>query len=500
MFDARTSGVLLHPTSLPGPFGAGDIGPAAHTFLEFLARAGQCWWQMLPIGPGGAGNSPYDSMSTFAGNPLLVSLELLARDGLLRADEITAPRALGRGKARYTDTARFREPRLRRAFQRFDGRADPADRRRLEAFQAKSAAWLPDYALFRALKRAQRGTPWPRWERSLRLHHVRALARARRDLATEIRFHEFVQLAFDDQWRELRLRAAQHGIRLLGDVPMFVAHDGADVWANQDLFFLDREGQRSVVAGVPPDAFSSTGQLWGNPLYRWSVMHDRGFRWWIARLSATLERFDAVRLDHFIGFRRYWEVPAGARSAVRGRFVRVPGEALFEHVSRALGALPFIAEDLGIVTDEVRSLRDRFALPGMRVLQFGFDSDEPNEYLPHRFPHRSVVYTGTHDNDTSASWLSGRAGAARRARVKHYTGAVGAEPWWDLVRLALASVANTAIFPLQDLLGLGNVARMNVPGTRRGNWEWRFGAEQLAPSLADRMAELCATYERTPAR
>lgn len=502
IFDGRTSGVLVHPTSLPGPFGAGDLGPTAHGFLEFLARAGQSWWQMLPVGPPGAGNSPYNSASTFAGSPALVSLELLARDGLLRADEIAAPRSLARGRAHLSDTARFRDPRLRRAFMRFAGRADPADQRRLDAFRARSATWLPDYALFSALKRAQRGAPWVRWERPLRLRHVRAMERARRRLADEIAFHEFVQMAFDDQWRELRQRAVEHGVRLLGDVPMFVAYDGADVWANQGLYFLDAAGQRRVVAGVPPDAFSSTGQLWGNPLYRWRVMEQRGFDWWIARLSAVLARFDAVRLDHFIGFRRYWEVPAGARSATRGRFVRVPGEALFDRVRSALGALPFVAEDLGIVTDEVRALRDRFDLPGMRVLQFAFDSDEPNEYLPHRYPRHSVVYTGTHDNDTTASWVQARGpiGAARRARLQRYLGGLGPEPWWDMVRLALASVSDTAIFPLQDLLGLGNRGRMNVPGTRRGNWDWRFGAEQLSSSVAERMAGLCETYERLPPR
>lgn len=497
----RSSGVLLHPTSLPGPFGAGDLGPAAHEFIEFLSRARQVWWQMLPVGPVGPSGSPYDSPSTFAGNPSLVSLELLARDGLLRADELARAAAPSGRRAELRWAARFRELRLRRAFLRFDGRASPTDLRELEAFRHRNTAWLPDHALYSALARAHRGASWVRWEEPLRRRRPRALERARRELDEELRFHEFVQLMFHRQWRELRRHATDRGVRLLGDVPMFVAHQGSDVWAHQDLYFLERDGRASVVAGVPPDAYSATGQLWGNPLYRWARMEETGFSWWLERLSHTLERFDVVRLDHFIGFHRYWEIPAAARSAARGRFVEVPGRALFERVRQILGALPFVAEDLGIVTDAVQALRERFALPGMRVLQFGFDTDEPNDYLPHRYLKHSVVYTGTHDNDTTASWLHARgsAGASRRHRIERYLGGWSAEPCWDIIRLALASVSNTAIFPLQDLLGLGGSARMNVPGTRTGNWTWRARERELTPALAERMAELCATYERDPA-
>ncbi len=498
LLERRTSGILLHPTSLPGPYGSGDLGPAAYAFADFLARAGQSWWQMLPVGPPGASDSPYDSPSSMAGSAWLVSLEQLVHDRLLRGEEI-APTGLGKsGRA----ARKFREQRLRLAAERFARKRTRSIERALESLRDGSGRWFADWVMFSALQRAHRGKHWTEWEPELRDRKPPALRRARRELADEIAFHEFVQAAFDQQWRELRQYCRERGIALFGDAPMFVAHDGADVWANRELFFLDREGRQRVVAGVPPDAFSKTGQLWGNPLYDWRRMQKRNFGWWLERFGSMFERFDAVRLDHFIGFRRYWEVEAGARTAQRGRFVRVPGEALFTRVRAELGSLPFVAEDLGLVTPEVTALRDRFGLPGMRVLQFAF-GDGGSDYLPHRFTRNSVVYTGTHDNDTIVGWFRRLAAGSARQRREHrrvldYVGTNGAEIHWDLMRVAQMSVANVAIFPIQDVLGLGSKARMNVPGTTEGNWRWRLSPEQLSPAIATRLRAMTESYERVP--
>lgn len=478
----RASGVLLHPTSLPGPGEWGDLGPEAFRFADFLAEAGQRWWQMLPIGPVGAADSPYLSSSSFAGDPRLVSLEALARDGLL-------PRAQRSGS---------REAWLRYAFERF--RSRPRALSELAAFRNRCRHWLPDYALFEALRNAYRGATWTAWQAPLRDRHPRALARARRALATEIRFHEFVQYAFERQWAALRAHCADRGIGLIGDVPIFVSHDSADVWAHPEIFRLDARGRPQVVAGVPPDYFSRTGQLWGNPLYRWEVLRRRGYDWWLARLRAAFARFDAVRLDHFIGFHRYWEVPAGARTAVHGRWRPGPGAPFFEAVFRSLGRVQLIAEDLGRITPEVEALRDRFGLPGMRVLQFAFGSDPGSErYRPHRYPRNCVVYTGTHDNDTLVGWFRGASAphvARERAFALRYAASDGREVHWDFIRLAWSSVANTAIVPAQDLLGLGSEARMNTPGVPTGNWRWRLRPRQLGPPIARRLRELTETYGR----
>lgn len=505
-FNERTSGVLLHPTSLPGPHGVGDLGGAAHDFVEFLHRAGQRFWQMLPVCPPGGGNSPYDSASAFAGSPLLISLSRLHADGLLEAAEIAAPGRLTRAASvRYASARRFRERRLRAAFARSENRHDVQAAQR--EFAEQNRHWLEGYALFRALKQRLGPEPWTRWEPELRRREPAALERARRDLDAEYRYHVFVQYEFDRQWRELRSHAAERGLLLLGDIPMFVAHDAADVWQNQELFQLDESGERRVVAGVPPDYFSADGQRWGNPLYDWNALRSTGFSWWIERLRSSLSRFDALRLDHFIGFHRYWEIPAHAPSAREGRFVEVPGHEFFEAARAALGGLPFIAEDLGILTPEVERLRDHFELPGMRVLEFAF-VDESRHYQPHRFTPNTVVYTGTHDNDTVMGWLNAGERAhdpstaqrlrAERDRALAYAGSDGSEAHWDMIRICLASVANTAIFPVQDLLGLGTEARMNVPGTAEGNWEWRLAPDLCSSSVAERMARLCETYERIP--
>ncbi|HEX6767485.1 MAG TPA: 4-alpha-glucanotransferase [Polyangiaceae bacterium] len=509
-FRERSSGILLHPTSLAGPFGVGDIGPAAHRFVEFLARSGQAWWQMLPVMPPGGGDSPYDSPSAFAGSPLLVSLELLARDGWLDEADLASPDSLRTAPRALYDAARdFRDRKLRKAFAAFEARASDAERRGLAAFSERENDWLDDHCTFAALSRAHAGAPWTRWPDDLARREAPALERARVAHASEIGYRRFVQFVFASQWAELRARAQALGVRLLGDVPIYVSHDSADVWSQRGVFRLFENGERAALAGVPPDYFSADGQLWGNPVYDWNALRASGYSWWLARLRHTLERFDAARLDHFIGFHRAWEVPAGARSARDGHFVDVPGDDFLRTARDAFGSLPFIAEDLGALTEDVVRLRDRFELPGMRVLEFAFSSSTWREYQPHRYERRTVVSTGTHDNDTVVGWLAAadrepdelRATELRaeRARALAYAGSDGREPHWDMLRVALASVANTAIFPIQDLLGLGSHARMNVPGTPAGNWTFRIDESSLTPAVAERLRLLGETYERVPA-
>jgi 4-alpha-glucanotransferase len=508
----RSSGTLLHVSSLPSPYGLGDLGPAAYRFADFLERAGQSWWQMLPIGPLGASNSPYDSPSSHAGNPLFISLEGLAEHGYLDADDLALNRQLAQTRrSRYDGSARFRWPRLRKAFERFRSRASAEERARYEEYAHEHRDWLEDYALFSALRApssaavAARGADlpaWSSWSPELRNHQAPALERARDQLAIEVDFHRFMQFEFDRQWQKLRRYASERRVRLLGDLPMFVAYEGSDVWARPELFFLDDQGQRTVVAGVPPDYFSQTGQRWGNPLYHWERHAESNYAWFTSRVAHTLQRFDAVRLDHFIGFHRYWEIPSDQPGATLGRFVPAPGAALLERLQAAFGGSPFLAEDLGLVTPEVRALCERFGLPGMRVLQFAF-GEGADQYLPHRYPQNCAVYTGTHDNDTVIGWFEGLAaspsGQRERRRVLDYLGSSGRQLHWDLIRVASMSVADLALFPLQDLLGLGSRARMNVPGTVAGNWTWRFSEDDLTPDVAERMAKFSALYGRAPA-
>ena len=493
---SRVAGILLHPTSLPGPHGIGELGPAALAFLDFLHQTGQRLWQVLPLGPTGYGDSPYQCFSAFAGNPLLVSLDRLRDQGLLSAEDLRAPRF----DARAVDFGRvieWKQPLLAKACATFEEKADAARREALEAFVRSHAAWLPDFALFTALKRASGGAAWNTWERSLVEREPDALERARRELARECREVEFAQWLFFEQWAELRRTAHERGIRLMGDVPIFVAHDSADVWAHPELFHLGRDGRPSLQAGVPPDYFSATGQLWGNPLYRWDALERTGYAWWVDRLRAVFELVDLVRLDHFRGFEAYWEVAGDATTAIDGRWVKGPGAALFEAVSGALGELPVVAEDLGVITPEVEALRDALGLPGMAILQFAFGSDaHGNDFLPHNYPRRKVVYTGTHDNDTVVGWWNAGVGNSTRSaaeveqereRALAYVGGDGSEIHWDFVRTLLVSVADTAIVPLQDVLGVGSQGRMNLPGRGDGNWRWRFRAGDLTPELRRRL-------------
>jgi 4-alpha-glucanotransferase len=500
---ARRSGILLHPTSLPGPGGIGDLGPEAIAFLDFLEETRQGLWQVLPLGPTGYGDSPYQCFSAFAGNPLLVSLDLLREEGLLGAAEVSGS---PEGDVDYGAVQAEKPKQLRRAFEAFEKEATPARRDELVEFCRKEASWLDDFALFMAAKEAHGGASWSEWEPDLRERDAPALERARRELGVEVRRHQFLQFAFFRQWAAVRAAAAARGVRLLGDLPIFVAHDSADVWAHPEIFHLGRDGWPSHVAGVPPDYFSSTGQLWGNPLYRWDALARTGYRFWVERFRSALQLFDSVRLDHFRGFEAYWEVPAGEKTAVKGRWVPGPKAVLFETIERELGPLPVVAENLGVITPEVEALRERFGWPGMAILQFAFGADEhANEFLPHNHARRLVVYTGSHDNDTAVGWWRGGVGDTtrkpaeverERAFARDYLGTDGEEIHWDLIRAAFASVAETAIVPLQDVLGLGSEARMNVPARASGNWRWRYRREQLTPALRKRLRRLTEIYGR----
>jgi 4-alpha-glucanotransferase len=511
--DERASGVLLHVTSLPGPHGSGDIGSGARRFIDFLELAGQRWWQMLPINPAGDGNSPYSGVSVFAGNPLLISLEDLAAEGLLDAADVA--HELPAQRVDYLRTRELRTRVLRRAFARFETQHD-LHVRELDAFRERSAYFLPDYALFMALKSRYPDRAFPAWEPGLARRDAAALARARRELAQEIAYYEFEQFMFDRQWTALRGYAQRRGVGLIGDVPIFVAHDSADVWSHQAYFELDAQGEPSSVAGVPPDYFSQTGQRWGNPLYRWDALERDRFAFWVERFRTLMERFDVIRLDHFIGFVRCWQIPASESTAEHGRFVPGPGAKLFDAVASALGSLPFIAEDLGDVTPEVRALRDRFGLPGMRVLQFAFGTDpQASDFLPYSYVPGSVAYTGTHDNDTIVGWFQDPGDAhgprsaeqaehERQAAIAYLEGPLTRElhqpVHWEMLRAVFASPANTALIPMQDILGLGSEARMNRPGEAEGNWEWRLSPDTLQrPTLAAQLRAHSHVYGRLPA-
>jgi 4-alpha-glucanotransferase len=481
----RASGILLHPTSLPGPHGIGDLGEAALRFLDFLAEARQTLWQVLPLGPTGYGDSPYACFSSFAGNPLLVSLDALARRGLLSPAELQPPAPFTESRVDYGRVMQWKLPLLRAAARRFLSAGGSPE---LAAFRAEESWWLADWSLFRALKdhrdaaareegRAAGG--WNRsWGAGEALRDPAVLAAWRDRLSGEVAVNEALQFHFFSQWGEVRAAAAERGVRIIGDLPIFVAEDSADVWANRENFLLDGAGRPTAVSGVPPDYFSATGQLWGNPLYDWDALASRGFRFWVDRLRAARRLFDFIRVDHFRGFHAAWSVPAGKPTAEEGRWAESPGEALFAAVEREMGRLPIIAEDLGVITAAVTALREKLGFPGMRILQFAFDSAEAgglgpeNRFLPHNHAADSVVYTGTHDNDTTAGWYAGRT-PEERAYIDRYA---PGEPDVSrrFIRMALASVCRFAVVPLQDVLGLGSEARMNTPGTASGNWAWRF--------------------------
>ncbi len=497
---SRTSGIVLHITSLPGRFGVGDLGPEARAFVDFLAAAGQGIWQVLPLGPTGYGDSPYQALSAFAGNPLLVSPEELATAGWLEAGdlELSTPSP---ERVDYGAVMGWKPALLHRAFERFHADADEAQRSELDAFCREHASWLDDYTLFTALKARFQGRLWTTWEPAIAGRERAAVARWRSELAEDIAYHEFVQFQFFRQWGALRQYAHGRGVRIMGDVPIFVSHDSADVWAHPEWFHLDASGQPTVVAGAPPDYFSATGQRWGNPLYRWDVLAAEGYGFWVERLRLQLGLLDWVRLDHFRGFAAYWEIPAGHATAEHGHWAPGPGRALFSALESALGRLPLIAEDLGLITPDVVALREELGLPGMAVLQFAFDADEDGYgqslYLPHNLHRDLAVYTGTHDNDTTRGWWQS-AGEQQRHLLRRYLATDGTTIHWDLIRTALASVADMALFPLQDILGLGSEACLNRPGQASGNWTWRCAPGVMTPKLAAHLADLTRLYGRRP--
>jgi len=492
----RASGILLHPSSLPGPHGCGDLGPAAHHFVDWLVSAGQKLWQVLPLGGIGAGNSPYMSSSAFAGNVLLIDLVDLQQRGWLDADDLAAPPAFDEGRVLFDVVRPFRLRLLAKAAERFARSSNSADRADFGTFCAEHRGWLDDYALFMSLAEAHAKAPdWSDWPQALARREPAALAAARAEHAVRISFWEFCQWRFFRQWAALRQHANARGVRIVGDAPIFIAYHSAEVWAHQDLFELDKHGRPTVVAGVPPDAFSDTGQHWGNPLYRWSAHAADGYAWWVERIKRTFELVDVVRIDHFRGFAAFWEIQAFERTAINGHWVPGPGAELFNAIAHALGPLPIIAEDLGVITPDVVALRKHFAFPGMRILQFAFDSDSANLYLPHNFETDSVVYTGTHDNNTSVGWWQAL-NDAERGRVCDYLGIDGSEIHLHLVRVACASVADTAIHPLQDVLGLDASGRMNHPGLAEGWWEWRFTWGQVRPEHARLLAHWAVLYRR----
>jgi 4-alpha-glucanotransferase len=501
----RGSGILLHITSLPSRFGIGDLGPEAYRFVDFLAETGQSLWQMLPVGPTGYGNSPYQSLSSFAGNTLLLSLERLADEELLDPwPKRNIPR-FSVTTAEFEKVTEWNEEQLIVAHRVFLTKRQDASA--YEAFCTANGWWLEDYALFRALKRAHEDKAWTDWSPELVRRDPQGLEKARKSLHLDIGREKFLQFQFDRQWRALKVYANNRGVKLVGDVPIFAAHDSADVWAQQALFELNGSGHPTVIAGVPPDYFSTTGQRWGNPLYKWKVHAEQGFAWWTQRLRRALEQFDLIRIDHFRGFESYWEIPGEDADARGGRWVAGPGAAPFRAAEAALGPLPVIAEDLGVITPQVEALRDDLGFPGMRVLQFAFGDDpKSRDYQPHQFPRHCVVYTGTHDNNTTVGWFSSETGtdttrtdeqiAREMAFTLDYLGTQGHEIHWDMIRAAWGSVADIAIAPLQDVLGLGAEARMNLPGSAVGNWTWRFQAGDITKKTTERLKRLTTVFDR----
>jgi len=497
---SRSSGILLHPTSLPGSFGIGDFGDEARAFVDFLTAAGQHLWQVLPLGPTGYGNSPYQSLSAFAGNTLLIAPRQLIADRLLAPEDVARPE-FPEDHVEFEAVRQFKDELLGKTYENFKRESSSNLRAEFETFCEVSAWWLDDYALFRALKDAQGGSEWTAWDRDLSERRPAALENARDELRDPIAAQKFFQFLFFRQWKALRDYARARDIRIIGDLPIFVAHDSADVWAHREYFKLDDKGKPTLVAGVPPDYFSESGQFWGNPVYDWERLRARGFDWWIDRVSFALEQFDFLRVDHFRGFAACWEIPAHETTAKNGQWIPAAGREVFAALTGALGDLPFIAENLGVITPDVESLREEFGFPGMRVLQFAFGSDPANVHLPHNYTRDVVVYTGTHDNDTTAGWFASLSetdtNQTERDFCLEYVGSTGTEINWDLIRAALASVADTAIVPLQDVIGIGSEARMNLPASEAGNWIWRFRPEALNEDMAGRLRKLTETYGRT---
>ncbi|KIH77985.1 4-alpha-glucanotransferase [Geoalkalibacter ferrihydriticus] len=494
----RSSGILLHPTSLPGPGPIGSLGREAYAFIDFLAETGQSIWQILPLNPTGYGDSPYSAFSAFAGNPLLISLPELVAWGDLEQSELPPADPGNPQRVDFGRAHQEKEGLLRQAAERFRTQASPQRRQAFEEFCTEQGYWLHDYVLFRALRERYEDRSWNLWPQDLRHRDAQALEKARQDLQQDLFWRLYAQFAFFSQWFALKDYANEQGVRIFGDIPIFVAFDSVDVWANQGLFHLDDEGNPTLVAGVPPDYFSATGQRWGNPLYRWERMAAQGYSWWIARFRWNLIQTDLVRIDHFRGFEACWAIPAEEKTAINGEWMDGPGDGIFQALEQALGEVPIIAEDLGLITAEVEALRDRFGFPGMKVLHFAFGDGPDNPYLPHNLERNSVVYTGTHDNNTTLGWWQELSKKDKDA-VRAYLGHGAQDMPWDLNRTAMAAVSNLCILPMQDILGLGADGRMNLPGEGTGNWDWRYQEDQLTNSVVQRLKEMTHLYGRATA-
>ncbi len=491
----RSSGVLLHPTSLPGRYGIGDLGEYAYRFVDWLHASGQTIWQILPLGPTSYGDSPYQTLSAFAGNPNLISLDILVGEGWLTNDDLGDVPDFPKDHVDFGWIIGYHADKLRLAFERYSIDGTPEQKTAFKEWCDINAYWLEDYVLFAALKDSYGGKPWVEWNEPEALRQPKALEAARKRLAREIDESRFRQWLFHRQWYELKAYAAARNIRFIGDIPIFVAHDSSDVWANRDRFYLDAKGKPMVVAGVPPDYFSATGQRWGNPLYRWDVMKKQNYSWWISRFRACLSLVDIVRIDHFRGFDAYWEIPAEEETAIHGQWVDGPGADFFKVIQEEFGDLPIIAEDLGVITPTVEKLRDDFGLPGMKVLQFAW-AEPSNPFLPHNYTPNSVVYSGTHDNNTTVGWWNAEVDDGTRSFISQYLDREVTEPNWTLISVGMRSVGHTFVAPMQDILGYGSEGRMNTPGVQSGNWTWRFTADRLEDSARDRLAHLTWLYRR----
>lgn len=495
----RSGGILLHPTSLPSNYGIGDLGDAAYRFVDFLAASRQTIWQVLPLGPTGYGDSPYQSFSAFAGNPLLISPDRLVQWGLLPAESVSGKPPHPKDRVDFGRVIPYKMALLATSFDYFQQAGSGELRSAMATFNERHAHWLDDFALFMGLKAyhvKHQGGVWNTWPVDIAQRYPPSIAGWSERLAKQVEFQKYLQFLFFEQWLALKAYANERGIRIIGDAPIFVAFDSADVWANPGLFFLDEKGSPTVVAGVPPDYFSETGQRWGNPLYRWDEMAKDEYAWWARRLRATFEQVDIVRLDHFRGFEGYWEIPAKEPTAVIGQWVNGPGIPFFQAMQMKIGELPIIAEDLGVITPEVIQLRDEFSFPGMKILQFAFGGERNSSFLPHNFDPNSVVYTGTHDNETTVGWYL-NASEGERDHVRRYTATDGQDIAWAMIRLAYASVSDMAVIPMQDVMQLDNTARMNYPGKVGGYWQWRFTGDMLTGAMSDRLRELSELYGRT---
>jgi 4-alpha-glucanotransferase len=493
----RSAGILLHPTSLPGKYGIGDLGKEAYNFLDFMEAAGQKLWQVFPLGPTGYGDSPYQCFSAFSGNPLIISPDILLEEGYLYDDDLKNIPHFNPVKIDFGELIKYKHSLLKKSFEHFKSNSNGKEKS-FKEFCDKNNEWLEDYSLFMALKEHNNGAVWSKWDKDIVVRKEATIKKWKEKLSDTILYQKYIQFQFFHQWKNLKDYANKKGIRIIGDIPIFIAYDSADLWSNKEIFTVDKEGSLTFIAGVPPDYFSATGQLWGNPLYKWKEMEKDDFLWWRKRISALLEMVDIIRIDHFRGFDAYWEIPAGSKTAEPGKWKKGPGETFFNTIEKYLGKLPIIAEDLGVITKSVTELREKFNFPGMKILQFAFGSGMEDRFLPHNFVQNSVVYTGSHDNDTTRAYFEKEKNSDNDIykHAQKYLNYYGNDIVGELIRTAYASVADMIIIPMQDILKLGSEARMNFPGRLGGWWSWRFTWNQVGPDLAAHYKDLTALYER----